>query len=598
MDIKEMNMNCGDITISHNNWMATSLSLLAMTVCLGCKGNNKNKLSASSISLVLRKTFIVFLLMFCASFAEAHEVSFDFSASDSDVKITGRVADGWKIYANESSDIGLPFSIDSSSGIQRIVWPSSTSVTENIGDSEMTSYYYDQDFEIVVSFDKLPSGEAIVPITISYGVCSNVCLQETQVFNLTMQDGVFVSASSDSVEIKERAPISLYYIIFLSIIGGFILNFMPCVLPVLGIKIMTLVNSRHNTALLSLATSLGIIASFVFFGVIAILLQSVGEVVGWGFHFQNQNFILFLIFILLLFASNLWGDFEFILPTKISGIAAKQSSNDYLNSILTGVFASILATPCTAPFLSSAVALSLSQGALTIMVAFTSIGVGMALPFLMMVVMPELVHLLPKPGKWMYTLKKFFAMLLIVTALWLLYIISLNIDYVYIMAFVAICVLLRVVLTRLSRIMGIVLITVFVLISFISLNSAEYMPRAYLDFSNSSWREYEPRIKNDALDNGKIVLVNVTAEWCITCKLNEVRVLNDKRMRDYFEQNEVVLLHADFTFNTSEDIKQMLATHNRSGIPLTVVYSKDNPEGTALSELLSIQEVVAAIESR
>lgn len=550
------------------------------------------------LQYILQLLIFVVLFAICTGDAIAHEVDFSFSYDNNELQINGRASDGWKVYSNIQGDTGIPFSIqsqDSKINIRTILWPETKSVTEDIEGTKFTTHYFDQDFIISATIHPELNDKVILPLKISYGACNNICLQESQEFELTINNGQVVDISNKTDKASKLRSIPIYHIILLAVLGGMILNIMPCVLPVLGIKILSLVNSRHNTSLLCLTSAFGIILSFAIFGLITIILQYLGHSVGWGFHFQNPNFLLFIIFVLLIFSSSLWGDFELQMPGSVLNVTSRNHSNEYLNSFLTGIFTSILATPCTAPFLSSAVALSLSQDAGTILITFVSIGVGMSVPFLLTAALPEIIHLLPKPGRWMNNLKKFFALLLITTAVWLLYIISLLVGYFYTLLFAALCIAVRFVILR-SQYKA-VIIAIFAIFIFGLLNTEiESIQYQTQKSRYGQWQQYHKGALTNALDNNKTVLLNITAEWCLTCKFNEIRVLNNHNMISYFEDHDVVLFEADVTFDKVQEIQDILDKHNRPGIPLTIVYSNSHPDGIALSEILSVQDVVSAIE--
>lgn len=554
--------------------------------------------STKTLKYFLTSLICILLLLTFNHSPLAHEVEFSFSYDKDTLQIKGQVSDGWKVYSNIQGDTGILFSIksqDNNIDITKISWPDSNSVTEDIEGTKFTTHYFNENFIISAIVNQELNDKTILPLKISYGACNNICLQESQEFKLTIRNGEVIDISNKSDTTSKILSIPMYHLIFLAILGGLILNIMPCVFPVLGIKILSLVNSRHNTSLLCLTSALGIIISFAVFGLITIVMQYLGHSVGWGFHFQNPNFLLFIIFILLVFASSLWGDFELNMSGRILSLTSKNHSNEYLNSFLTGIFTSILATPCTAPFLSSAVALSLSQDASTILITFISIGIGMSVPFLLTAALPEIIKLLPKPGKWMNSLKKLFALLLITTAVWLLYIISLLVGYFYTLIFAALCIAIRFLIIRSKY--KVIIIAIFAIFAFGLLNTAlDSTQYEISDNKHSKWQEYSQSRLKAALDDNKIVVLNITAEWCLTCKFNEVRVLKNKNMLSYFDDNDVALFKADVTFDKTNEIQKILEQHNRPGIPLTIVYSKSHPDGIALSEILSAQDLVSAIE--
>jgi suppressor for copper-sensitivity B len=335
-----------------------------------------------------------------------------------------------------------------------------------------------------------------------------------------------------------------------ALLGGLILNLMPCVLPVLSLKILSVLghggkDSKKAIFSAFTASALGILASFWMMAATLAALKAAGREIGWGIQFQNPVFLSFLIAVVLAFAANMWGLFEIPLPRFIArNIPAKHEHQPtLLGHFLTGAFATLLATPCTAPFLGTAVGFALSGSTLDIFAIFTLIGLGLASPYIALAVSPGLFRFLPKPGKWMVTLKKALALALVLTAAWL------------------ISVLMTITTTP------------------------------ALD---EGWQPFEEVLIAPAVKDGKVVVVDVTADWCLTCKANKRLVLDTEEIVDALSGPEILRLQADWT-QRDPKIADYLRKYGRYGIPFNIVYGPAAPDGIALPELLTKKAVLGAI---
>lgn len=381
---------------------------------------------------------------------------------------------------------------------------------------------------------------------------------------------------------------------------------MPCVLPVLSIKILGIINkSGKSTKYIRtsfLYTILGIITSFLILAGFAISLKNAGEIAGWGTQFQNPIFLIFLSVLTLAFAVNLLGLFEINLPSflndKINSGLDKADNSAFFGNFLTGMFATILATPCTAPFLSTAIAFSLSTTNLNILIIFFFMGIGLALPYILFFISPSLVKYLPKPGRWMEVAKKIFGLLLIATFLWLIYVLGglgrwFSAASLVITAFIMICFMgfakrrnLDKAATFKSIIWG------FVVAFGMAYWLSETIEKAPMH-SDEIWVEFSESKITEYVKGGDIVFVDVTADWCITCKFNKANVVYP--MLDYFKQKEVVLMKADYT-SPSEPIARYLGRNGAYAIPFNVVYGLNAPEGIKLPSILTEKAVKDAVE--
>ncbi len=395
--------------------------------------------------------------------------------------------------------------------------------------------------------------------------------------------------------------------LLIAFMGGLILNIMPCVLPVLSLKILSVMRhgGGHNATVRQefLATVLGIIFSFLLLAGGAILLKISGHAVGWGVQFQDPYFLIGLIGILTLFACNLFGFFEFRLPSMLSslgGISPHRES--LLGSFLEGSLVTILATPCTAPFLGTALAFALSQGALEILSIFTAMGLGLAFPFLLIAFFPKFATKLPKPGAWMVTVKYGLGFLIIITTLWLVYVLIAEIGKTgaFLVALLMFFISLFLKKTRNgseARKKMVWLGASLLIAGSFALPAFFSQARETLSFKkNNLWHPFEPDRIAGYVKAGKTVFVNITADWCLTCQANKYFALKSKDVLGALHSHDVVAMEADWT-NHDPKITTYLKTFKQYGIPFYAVYGCRTPNGVFLGQLLTPQKVLHALKS-
>ncbi len=419
---------------------------------------------------------------------------------------------------------------------------------------------------------------------------------------------------------SDITTMNVLYAILLALAGGLILNAMPCVFPVLSLKIVSLVESgnlssaerqRHG-----IAYTAGIVLSFLCIASVLIALRLAGEQIGWGFQLQSPWFIAFLIYLLFVLGLSLSGFIELgsSLQNLGAGFGNKQrSNNDWRGSFFTGVLATIVATPCTAPFMGTAMGFALGQSAVVALFIFAAMGLGLALPFLLIAFVPWLANALPKPGNWMVLLKEFLAFPIYLTVIWLLWVFSRQTggDAVALMLVGLVLVTLalwvwRVTLYRdnafVARISAGLTIVLAIIIA---LYAASIEPNNVVlkteinDAANvSDAQAYSPERLQQALDRGEAVFVNMTADWCITCKINEKVALGTNKVKNAFAAQSITYLKGDWT-NSDPVITEYLATFSRNGVPLYVYYpsaSALDKTPVILPQLLTPSIVIDAIQ--
>ncbi|MCC7259677.1 MAG: thioredoxin family protein [Alphaproteobacteria bacterium] len=433
--------------------------------------------------------------------------------------------------------------------------------------------------------------------------------QPTGPLKFTLTDGEHaVEATLPLGALPAAPPLPVALVLLFALLGGLILNVMPCVLPVLSLKVLSVV--KHGTSASAvvrrgfLASAAGIVFSFMVLAGGAVLLKAAGMSVGWGFQFQEPTFLIALAIILVLFASNLWGHFEIRLPAwlggALSGSNASGDDHSLAGHFTTGAFATLLATPCSAPFLGTAIGFALSQGTAEILLTFCAMGVGMALPYLLVAAFPATVKFFPKPGHWMVTVKHVMGLLLAATALWLLWVLSHQIGEAgaILVALLVGSIFVKLWLfgnhPRLGR--KHILMPLIALLAFVAfmvparVEQVGIAPQAV----DEAWQPFDEMQIVPLVAQGKVVLVDVTADWCLTCKVNKLAVLDAGDVRALFADNNVVLMKADLT-SPDATITAFLNSHGRYGIPFNIIFGPNAPDGIALSELLTKDAVKDAV---
>ena len=422
----------------------------------------------------------------------------------------------------------------------------------------------------------------------------------------------FVSENSAETEKTATATMGLWLALFYGFLGGLILNLMPCVLPVISLKIFGFIKQSGDsrTAILShgFAFAAGIFAWFLGLAAIIIALKSSGAEVTWAFQFQNPWFNIAIGSIVFVFALNLAGVFELILPGRAATAMESAGSGEGLGGpFFQGVFATLLATPCTAPFLGSALGFAFSQSSAVILAMFASVTFGMALPYLLLSAQPGWMKFLPRPGAWMERLKQFMAFPLLATLVWILSILGGQRGVEGVVWFSAFLVCLAFaawlygafcgpLASSKQRVIAILLALTsitgggwyFLGKNFTQIGKTDPDSIAWVDFS-------EARLKSE-LAAGRNVFVDFTADWCITCKFNERTAINTPSARALLAEKNIVPIKADWT-NSNPEITAALKSFGRVGVPLYVLYpAKDPANPIVLPELLTEAILVDALK--
>jgi thiol:disulfide interchange protein len=426
---------------------------------------------------------------------------------------------------------------------------------------------------------------------------------KTDAFDVELQSGGQVAATGNGVSTDFLGVLQA---VAFALIGGLILNVMPCVLPVISLKIFGFVSEageRPDRAFkLALVFSAGIVSCFAVLAAIVTFFRAIGTQVGWGFQFQDYRFVVAIACLVFGFALNLFGVFELTVSARATGGLAKLAAGrGYGGAFFQGAFATILATPCTAPFLGTASAFAFTQPAWATFLIFFSIGIGMALPYLLLAIQPKWLRYLPKPGQWMVHLKQVLGFLLLATLLWLSWIIGRlrGVDgmvelgglllIIGILAWIKGSFWTPVSSGRSRLLAALSMVAVLVL----ALGSYFFVTAP----SALAWQAFSQQSLDSALQSGRPIFVDFTADWCITCKANERFTLDSTAVRQAFAQHQVLVLRADWTHG-DPGITQILKDHGRAGVPMYLFYpgGKGRPP-VVLPELISSQTVLDAMKT-
>ena len=387
--------------------------------------------------------------------------------------------------------------------------------------------------------------------------------------------------------------------IFFAITGGIILNLMPCVLPVLSLKALSLANSAKKHTHQGWSYTIGVISTFICMACLLLVIRAAGQAVGWGFQLQSPGFVTLLVYLFFVMGLSLSG----YITIGTSWMSAGQhltQGNGLKQSYFTGVLAAVVASPCTAPFMAPALGFAITQAWWVALSVFFALGLGMALPLLLLSHLPQLNKWLPKPGAWMDTFKQALAFPLYLTAIWLLWVLGrqlginatitvllggLLIVFIYWFSYRS---------KPLSRIAGLLAI-IFIL--FISWYNSQRPPvEKGQQLTHSLWEPYSEQRLNELRQQGKAVFINMTADWCITCIANEKRVFTES-MLEIMKSKQIHLIKGDWT-HYDPAITKLLEKYKRGGVPLYVLFpAQIDGEEKLLPQILSPRKFREDIES-
>ena len=479
---------------------------------------------------------------------------------------------GWKIYWKYPGKAGYPPEIDwtSSKNIQNleILWPKPKKF-QILG---MESIGYSNEVVLPIKLILKKKNEKLIAnFDIEYLTCKKICIpfRDNLVLNIPIGNGQvseyekIINKYIDKSDYLTYSNLfnqdSILFFLFIAFIGGLILNFMPCVFPVLSLKIYNVLSQQQkninnkNVKKNFFATTLGIIFSFFVLSLITVFLKNVGHNLGWGFQFQSPFFLLFIILILIIFSLNLIDIFTIDIPFFFKKylnriINLNKHNSEFYQNFFLGSFITILSTPCSAPFIGTALGFAFGSPNQIIFLIFFCISLGLSSPYIILATRPQLLIFLPKPGAWMKKFKYFLSLLLILTAVWLS----------------------KALLIQINRINNV--------------------------SKDNNWIEFENSKLKELVSKNNIVFVDITADWCLTCFYNKKTVLDRKKVKNIFETYDVKKIRGDLT-KPNKEINEYINSFGRFGIPFNVIYTSSVPQGILLPELLTVQNLLSTFES-
>ncbi len=387
-----------------------------------------------------------------------------------------------------------------------------------------------------------------------------------------------------------------------ALLGGLILNLMPCVFPILAIKVVGFTrhaDDRRGHRISGLAYTAGVIVSFVALGMLMLALRAAGEQLGWGFQLQSPAVVAVLAALFTLIGLNLAGLFEFgtFLP---SGIASLEARHPVANAFLSGVLAVAIASPCTAPFMGASLGLAIGLPAIEALLIFAAIGAGMALPYLAASWAPQVARLLPRPGAWMETFRMFMAFPMFATVAWLVWVLGQQSGIDGAGALLVMLVAMSMVVWALTLhgrartvVAAISIASLGLLVWAAGPNITKPPAQQVVATDSNGWQAWEPGRVDQLLASGQPVFVDFTAAWCVTCQYNKQTTLANRDVMADLATKNVALLRADWT-RRDPAITAALAQLGRNGVPVYVMY-KSGSAPVVLSEVLGVDEVRAVI---
>ena len=400
-------------------------------------------------------------------------------------------------------------------------------------------------------------------------------------------------------KLKSSSSMSLWQAILFALIGGLILNLMPCVFPVISLKVLSFVsmggddNSKIRNHALSFVG--GVMSTFVSIATALIIIRSSGSMIGWGYQLQSPVVVGILTLIMLGIGLILLTNINFAAGLTTLG-SSVQSRNDYSGSFFTGVLAVVVASPCTAPFMGAAIGYALLQPSFATLPIFLALGLGFAGPYLLLALKPNWISALPKPGAWMETLKQFFAFPMIATALWLMWVFMVQTSGDALILLLLLGLILGIAIWMIATFKGRwkwigMLATILAAVQIFN-NLPENTNGLVADSSAEQW---SLALESDLQAQDRAYLINFTAAWCITCQTNEKTAFARDKVKEYLSNQNITYVKADWT-NRNEEIAIGLAKYERTGIPLYIFWKPGMPESKILPAVLTEDLLIKSMQ--
>ena len=561
----------------------------------------------------MKKILTLFVFVMCALSAFS-ATKVDFSLLETEVVVVPAetfeisakfsIAKGWHIYG-EKTQIGLPTKISATLPKGFVLEDIKFPKTKKFEFMSILSDGYSGEIIAKIKI-KAPDKSFKIPQKLdfkaSWLACADTCVPEEK------SDSVIVIETIAKETPSQFNP--LLASIFGAILGGLILNIMPCVFPVISLKVMSFASSSGDSklsiALNGAIFSIGIISSFAVLSFILACLKAFDNSLGWGFQLQNPSFTLFMVGVFWLISLSFIGLWEFgsAISTTASNSQTLTHKNKYVSSLFSGILAVLVASPCVAPFMASAVGFALASEASAIdsVLVITSVGLGMAIPYIILAIFPSLVKKLPKPGRWLDILKKLLSIPMLLTVFWLLVVYKQQGGSMFrtSMALVMLAIgayiwgkyanILNKKITRIKAVL------ICVILAFSAFMTAKiYTQERISENTQIEGNAWSAQKVEELIKSGKAVFVDFTASWCLTCQYNK-QIINSAKVKKLFESNNITIIVADWT-NKNAEIGNELRKYGRAGVPLYLLISpKDPKKPIILPSVLTQSIIVEAVD--
>ena len=416
------------------------------------------------------------------------------------------------------------------------------------------------------------------------------------VISINNNESFIINAEIDGAT-QNSLNISFLQALIFAFVGGLILNLMPCVFPIISLKVLSFVSmsnqspSKIRAHALSFCT--GVMVSFLVIGLAMILLKQAGLFLGWGFQLQSPVVVGLLSLLMFVIGLVLLSDIN--IGSSLTRLGGAGSSDNLIGSFSTGILAVIVASPCTAPFMGAALGYALIQPSGVTLPVFSALGLGFAFPYFMLSASPSLINYLPKPGSWMVTLKEFFAFPMFATSIWLIWVFSLQTssnEVIFLLITILLISLLIWIASKINKPNYSIVIFIFavfiIFFQFKDIPSKEIQSPNALRLESFNYVEWNENIENEYQNKNQAYLINFTAAWCITCQTNDKIALSRPNIKEYIYENNIEYIVADWT-NKNDDILKTLESYNRNGVPLYIFWKPGMIEPKILPAILTEQ---------
>ena len=416
------------------------------------------------------------------------------------------------------------------------------------------------------------------------------------VISINNNESFIINAEIDGAS-QNSLNISFLQALIFAFVGGLILNLMPCVFPIISLKVLSFVSmsnqspSKIRAHALSFCT--GVMVSFLVIGLAMILLKQAGLFLGWGFQLQSPVVVGLLSLLMFVIGLVLLSDIN--IGSSLTRLGGAGSSDNLIGSFSTGILAVIVASPCTAPFMGAALGYALIQPSGLTLPVFSALGLGFAFPYFMLSASPSLINYLPKPGSWMVTLKEFFAFPMFATSIWLIWVFSFQTssnEVIFLLITILLISLLIWIASKINKpnySMVIFIVAIFIIFfQFKDISSKELQSPNALKLESFNYVEWNENIENEYQNKNQAYLINFTAAWCITCQTNDKIALSRPNIKEYIYKNNIEYIIADWT-NKNDDILKTLESYNRNGVPLYIFWKPGMKESKILPAILTEQ---------